>query len=266
LHIEPSSTISIEDPPGFIVRTEVRKAAFDNGFRLDRGLESGWMRFGSTTSRGDIWMSGTSPTGPWLLSLERSAVVSEIGIAAHAHTMGPGYATFIFQDLDSLYSTLSRVYQLAVSLPDAPLQQFSAETQSLPRGTEVERFAIERVGQAVFREALLKYWDGRCPLTGIADLQLLRASHIVPWAECETDALRLDVHNGLLLSALWDAVFDSGLSSFADDGTILVSKALSSGAVEALGIQTTRRLLGLTDSHRLNMARHRAKHGFPSKY
>lgn len=248
------------------MRTELQKAAFDNGFRLDRGMESGWMRFGSTTARGDIWMSGASPTGPWLLSLERSAVASEIGIAAlaHTHTMGPGCATFIFQGLDSLYSTLSRVYQLAVSLPDAPLQQFSAETQSLPRETEAERFAIERVGQTVFREALLKYWDGRCPLTGITDLQLLRASHIVPWAECETDALRLDVHNGLLLSALWDAAFDSGLLSFADDGRILVSKALSSAAVEALGLLTTRRLLGLTDSHRLNMARHRARHGFSS--
>jgi hypothetical protein len=62
------------------------------------------------------------------------------------------------------------------------------------------------------------------------------------------------------------AVFDSGLSSFADDGTILVSNALSSAAVEALGLQTTRRLQGLTDSHRLNMARHRARRGFSSKH
>ena len=33
----------------------------------------------------------------------------------------------------------------------------------------------------------------------------------------QMDALRLDVHNGLLLSALWDAAFDAGLISFADD-------------------------------------------------
>ena len=43
----------------------------------------------------------------------------------------------------------------------------------------------------------MKYWRGRCPLTGITDPALLRASHIVPWEECETDAQRLDVHNGL---------------------------------------------------------------------
>ena len=64
----------------------------------------------------------------------------------------------------------------------------------------------------------MDYWGGRCPITGITEPALLRASHIVPWADCD-DAQRLDVHNGLLLSALWDAAFDTGLVSFADDGT-----------------------------------------------
>jgi predicted restriction endonuclease len=68
----------------------------------------------------------------------------------------------------------------------------------------------------------MDYWEGRCPITGITDPALLRASHIVAWAECD-DAQRLDVHNGLLLSALWDAAFDTGLVSFADDGTVRAS-------------------------------------------
>jgi hypothetical protein len=37
----------------------------------------------------------------------------------------------------------------------------------------------------------------------------------VPWAECD-DAQRLDVHNGLLLSALWDAAFDTGSPDLSD--------------------------------------------------
>jgi len=41
------------------------------------------------------------------------------------------------------------------------------------------------------------------------------------------DAQRLDVHNGLLLSALWDAAFDGGLVSFTNDGTVLASVELS---------------------------------------
>jgi HNH endonuclease len=44
----------------------------------------------------------------------------------------------------------------------------------------------------------MDYWGARCPITGITDPALLRASHIVPWAECG-DAQRLDVHNGLLV-------------------------------------------------------------------
>jgi len=89
----------------------------------------------------------------------------------------------------------------------------------------------------------------------------LRASHIVPWAEC-TDAQRLDVHNGLLLSALWDAAFDRGLISFADDGTVLASPHLSQAARTALGVTAAPPLTGLRDQHRANLALHRAGNGF----
>jgi putative restriction endonuclease len=37
---------------------------------------------------------------------------------------------------------------------------------------------------------------------------------------------RCELHNGLLLSALWDAAFDHGLVSFAD-GAVLASPQLS---------------------------------------
>jgi len=39
----------------------------------------------------------------------------------------------------------------------------------------------------------LAYWEGRCAVTGLAILALLRASHIKRWADCETDAEGLDV-------------------------------------------------------------------------
>ena len=83
----------------------------------------------------------------------------------------------------------------------------------------------------------------------------------MPWADC-TDAQRLDVHNGLLLSALWDAVFDRGLISFADDGSLLVSPQLSERARMALGVATALPLSGLRDEHRANLALHRARNNF----
>ena len=253
--------IAPEDPPGFVVRTEAQKAAWDNGFRLDRGVEGGWLHYASTTAPGNIWIAGASQLGPWLLSIDHPGVIAEIGAAAPSTVPGPGAATFIYETLTQLHAALNRVYKLAMSLPDAPLHRFRAEIAKLPRTTEAERLVVQRIGQNLFRDALLDYWSRRCPLTGITEPALLRASHIVPWSDCN-DEQRLDVHNGLLLSALWDAAFDQGLVSFADDGTALASPVLGAVARRALAIDTAPALQGLRDAHRANLAAHRGRHGF----
>jgi hypothetical protein len=116
----------------------------------------------------------------------------------------PGLASLSFDTLTALDA--DRAYKLGVSLHDAPLTRFRAQTAGLPLTTKIERLVVQRTGQDIFRAALMDYWGARCPITGITDPALLRASQIVPWAECG-DAQRLDVHNGLLLSALWDAAF-----------------------------------------------------------
>ena len=183
--------IAPEDPPGFVVRTEAQKAAWDNGFRLERGVARGWLHYASTTAPGNAWIAGGSQRGPWLLSIDHSGVSAELGILIAAPIGGPGVATFIFETLTQLHAALDRVYKLAVSLPDAPLARFRAKTAGLPRTTEAERLVIQRIGQDVFRDALMDYWSGRCPITGITDPALLRASHIVPWSECN-DEQRLE--------------------------------------------------------------------------
>jgi len=249
-----------ENPPGFVVRTEAQKAAWDNGYRLEGGVDEGWLRYNSTTAPGAVWIAGSSPNGPWLLSIDHSGVAAEIGSLAVSPVAGPGLATFLVATLSELHAALDRVYKLAISLPDAPLTRFRIKTKGLPQSTEAERLVIQRVGQDIFREALMDYWGGHCPLTGIAEPALLRASHIVPWSDCG-DEQRLDVHNGLLLSALWDAAFDTGLVSFGDDGTVLVSPSLSEVARTALGVDRVPPLKGLRDGHRKNLAVHRARHG-----
>lgn len=79
-------------------------------------------------------------------------------------------------------------------------------------------------------------------------------------AEC-TDEKRLDVHNGLLLSALWDAAFDRGLISFADDGAVLARPNLGAKARDVLGFGKAPRLPGLLEQHRTNLALHRRRNG-----
>ena len=174
---------------------------------------------------------------------------------------GPGKARYAFATLRELYAALDRVYALGLSLPDAPLREFETRVANLPRTTEAERLVVQRIGQDIFRARLMDYWQGRCPLTGITDAALLRASHIVPWAECETDAERLDVHNGLLLSALWDAAFDRALVTFDDQGRPEYSPSLSDQARSELRWSAP---ITLTDEHRRRLARHRERAEFQS--
>jgi hypothetical protein len=143
--------ISPESPPRFIVRTEAQKAAFDNGFRIERGVEDGWLRYASATANGEIWVAGVSPRGPWFLSLSHPGVAAEMA-SETTSLAGPGV------------KTLARGYQLGVSLPDAPLQAFCKMTAGLPRTTEAERLTAQRIGQDVFRKSLLAYWNNRCPM------------------------------------------------------------------------------------------------------
>ena len=267
---EPVSPVAAtpEDPPGFVVRTEAQKAAFDNGYRLEKGIEAGWFRYGSTTAHGDIWIAGASAHGPWMLSLDHSGIMAELKEIEDKTATGPGFAVFVFTNLSDLYAVLERVYRLGCSLPDAPFRQFVTKTRGMPTTTEAERLIVQRVGQGLFRDALLDYWNGRCPLTGISDPALLRASHIVPWAECENGEQRLDVYNGLLLSALWDAAFDAGLVSFADDGAVMASPKLCAEAAKALGLDALdapKSLDGLTKAHRENLTWHRQRYGLTGK-
>jgi predicted restriction endonuclease len=102
----------------------------------------------------------------------------------------------------------------------------------------------------------MDYWNAACPLTGIREPALLRASHIIPWAECQTDQERLNVYNGLLLSALWDAAFDTGLVTFDDLGKAVASPRLERDAREALGLSTSRALV-LSEDHKSRLEWHR---------
>jgi HNH endonuclease len=244
---------TIEKPQSFVSRQECDQAAFRNGFRRRHEESDGWRRYTSTTAQGSIWLARDRAVG-WLLALDHAGVIEELNVAPPAVIEGPGLTRHVFETLSDLHETLPRLYQLAVSLPSAPLAHFEAKVKDLPRGTEAERLVIQRIGQEVFRSSLLEYWDGRCPLTDINDAGLLRASHIIPWSDCPSDDDRLDVYNGFLLSSLWDAAFDRGLVTFGDDGEPQFSPSLSNAARTQLRLK---RPLRLTEKHRARLVWHR---------
>ena len=163
------------------------------------------------------------------------------------------------QGFDALYDTLLKAAATARTMPNRVAEKFGAITANLPRSTEAERLVVQRVGQDLFRAALLDYWQGRCCVTGLDMPELLRASHIRPWAMCDRDEERLDVFNGLLLSPDLDALFDGGWITFAPEGKMLVSAALPSTALGALGIGPECRVHGLQSRHEQYLGFHRQR-------
>lgn len=227
-------TASVSLP--IVAATILHKAAADEGFDLDRGEQHGWLWFESTQT--PVAIALTARGTDWDLAVSVPAVATELAAEAVPWDAAPTNmaAAFTASDIGALYRLLGRVRMLGRSLPTVPLVRFTQETARLPRTTEAERIVVQRIGQTIFREALLDYWNGRCPISGIDDPRLLRASHMKPWADCETDAERLDVYNGLLLAAHLDAAFDAGLISFASDGTLMMATMLSAMNTERLGL------------------------------
>ncbi len=103
---------------------------------------------------------------------------------------------------------------------------------------ETERTAIvqSRVGQGQFRKQLMDKYRGSCVITGINHPNLLVASHIKPWAASNNQE-RLQVDNGLLLSATYDRLFDSGLITFDKNGRIFLSSFIGAENEKKLHLQ-----------------------------
>ena len=123
--------------------------------------------------------------------------------------------------------------------------------------TEVLRLTKQRVGQDLFRGALMDYWSGACAVTGIAVPELLRASHAKPWADCATDAERLNVFNGFLLCAHLDALFDRGFLTFSDEGLGQLSPQITPAVRAALNLTEEFRLRWCSPKHAAFLQYHR---------
>ena len=81
-----------------------------------------------------------------------------------------------------------------------------------------------RIGQAYFRRMVLANFNNKCWITGLDVPKILRASHIVAWAEDKR--YRMDPENGLCLSATYDAALDKHLISFDEEYRMIVSKEI----------------------------------------
>lgn len=242
-------------PP--LTATRLRKAAVDNGFDLEDQSVGDWLSFHSTNAPLRIWLR---------YEAQIEVALSQVGVArelkhytVESRVPLPAGAVDVLtaSDFAGLHYLLRRAFQLSRALPDELLHDFQKQTLGLPRTTEVERLVVQRVGQDIFRRGLIEYWEGRCAITGLNIVTLLRASHSKPWADCEHDAERLDVFNGFLLAIHLDALFDKGYITITDTAAIEFSTTLPESAIVQLGLNHRISASRLTDSHRHYLAWHR---------
>lgn len=124
------------------------------------------------------------------------------------------------------------VEEVGEAADDQAMQAVQGRTDIGP--TQKQQLVLARRGQGIFK-ANVRLNEKRCRLTGVADPHFLIASHIKPWRDC-SDQEKLDGCNGLLLSPHVDRLFDRGLISFADDGTLVKSPRLPPEILSAWGL------------------------------
>ncbi len=110
-----------------------------------------------------------------------------------------------------------------------------------PNETERSGLVTTRVGQSAYRKSLLHRWEYQCAVTQFNDTRILIASHIVPWKEA-SDAQRLDVDNGIILSPTYDALFDRHLITFENTGKIILSDQIEHAAYARIGVSGKERI------------------------
>lgn len=246
-------------------RALIEKAGHDNGFEnvlpsgglgVDLGSARHPAKVAVTVSEDGFWGAIRSGSATLALELARTFPVSD------APARG-----FLLATEAALARWMRRVAALSQALPNQAVVAFEAQLQqelaAMPAAaaqtTEVQRMVRQRVGQQAYRQAMLDYWGGACAVTGLALPQALRASHAKPWAECPTDAERLDVFNGFLLSANLDVLFDSFLISFSEAGELLVSKAITPSDQQKLGLAEGMSLRWISAQHGHYLGFHRQR-------
>lgn len=143
----------------FIERTRLEKAAADCGYDLTPEVVGQDLVLRSTQFPESITVS-VSDSGTFHLMSSEPALLMGLTQAGGKLANVEGYA--------GLYVALEKIAAAGRTMPNRVAEKFKRMSFGMPLTTEAERLVVQRVGQNLFREALLDYWDGRCCVTGLA--------------------------------------------------------------------------------------------------
>lgn len=233
----------------------VAKALADTGYDLLSSVADGWVAAAISGTPGRILVLAAEDGV--VLAVAEPKMAQRIGLASTEVAVPVGMADIgMARGAMQLYEALRVLHSLQTHPASTLSARVEARLAGIPE-TERTREVRQRVGQDVFREALMDLWQGRCALTGIPfPSELLRASHAKPWSKA-TDAERLDPFNGLLLATHLDAMFDTGLISFDGHGRVITSAHLDPVVRAHFDIHEGSRLRSVTPGHLPYLAWHR---------
>ena len=256
-------TSMAEVQPGDVIFSAVKKqivavsiansAAYDapkpSAFKSDLWETNGWrvdLRFQELDQSVKIVdiLDGLQPKLP---SVHSPLTVKGKGVQGYLFALPPLAGQFLMGSVDQLASenlSLTSEEEIAAGI----------RTLTLP-ATEKSALVQSRIGQGLFRDNLLIYWEKRCAVTGLDLPKLLCASHIKPWRD-SNNVERLDFYNGLLLGPAYDAAFDKGFITFGKNGEIQVFAELSDVQLNGLGIDKGATLRKIEDQHRVYLDYH----------
>ena len=153
-----------------------------------------------------------------------------------------------------------KVIDMAIEVLESIVKEEIDAIEALPIEIETEKMGLVklRIQQSIYRKMVIDYWQ-MCAITNCKNHSLLIASHIKSWKE-SANLEKIDPYNGILLSPLYDKLFDRHLISFNDNGFILVSNQIKEEDLIALDIKASDRLNPdkIHDNHKKYLAHHRA--------
>lgn len=245
--------------------TLIEKAGYDNGFENAESINPQRVELSSSRHPTHAQVTQDKGSSTYRINLEQAPVSLMVELQREFSSENES-GLFLCENEAQLHRFLRRAAALSRALPNQAVNDYlvlvADELAKLPAaitGTEVERMVRQRVGQNKYRSAMLDYWGGACAVTGVQITELLRASHALPWAECQSDAQRLDVFNGFLLSANLDALFDRFLISFDKYGQILFGPSVDLKQLLSVGIEPNMRLRWLDAKHEVYLEHHRKR-------
>lgn len=148
---------------------------------------------------------------------------------------------------------------LPTDLVEEPLEKYHKKASKIeePIPSDIES-VISKVGKGVYLKRIVHRWQYQCAVTGFNNLNLLVASNIEPWPEDDLPE-RQDIDNGILLSPVYDTLFEQHLISFKDSGKIILSDTIEQSAFKKLGISGNEVIKDLSKYNLIYLDKHRSR-------